>query len=74
VVLQGYLDAVGATKEESQFEHLYQALDLSHGGPLYYLSLFIYYIFHYGLLLYVKFGIITFWFMIYIVISTSGLF
>ena len=33
--LQGYLDAVGATKEESQFEHLYQTLDLARSGPLY---------------------------------------
>jgi len=32
--LQGYLGAVGATKEESQFEHLYEALDLTRGGPL----------------------------------------
>jgi len=32
--LQDYLDAVGATKEESQFEHLYEALDLTRGGPL----------------------------------------
>jgi hypothetical protein len=33
--LQGCLDAIGATKEESQFEHLYQALDLTRSGPLY---------------------------------------
>jgi len=32
--LQDYLDAVGATKEESQFEDLYEALDLTRGGPL----------------------------------------
>jgi len=33
--LQVCLDAVGATKEESQFEHLYRALDLTRDRPLY---------------------------------------